>query len=309
MTFDLNAISEQIGIDALQEQAEKDSNKRKDFSDPRMWKPTFDDAGNAYARIRFLPPPKGEPTAWIKFEDHFFKGPTGLYYVENSLKTLGKECPVQEYQNTPGVWPKDDDFDAEKRKIEYRKRKARTNYIFNIYVIEDKKNPDAEGKVWLYRTGTSIFDMIQSALKPEFPDPDEKPVPVFDFLTGADFKVKAYTENNFVKYDKSGFEAPSKFLGGDAKKIEPVYNSMHSLQEFISADKFKSYDELKTKLYRVLALNVNGEQTVSQPVTSPEPTQGEASVTAAPEDHSTDSEDDSSGGMAYFKGLAEKNAA
>jgi hypothetical protein len=37
--------------------------------------------------------------------------------------------------------------------------------------------------------------------------------------------------------------------------LERVYNSEHSLQELIEPKNFKSYAELKTKLYRVLALD------------------------------------------------------
>ena len=75
--------------------AEKAGGGGKNYGDDRLWKPTVDKVGNGYAIIRFLPQSATDPTPWIQFWDHGFKGPTGRWYIEKSLTTLGDPDPVE----------------------------------------------------------------------------------------------------------------------------------------------------------------------------------------------------------------------
>ena len=77
-------------FDTLLNQVEKMSTTTTESNDDgREWKPTVDQAGNGYAVIRFLPPVKGEDQYWARLWTHGFQGPTGKWYIENSLTTLG----------------------------------------------------------------------------------------------------------------------------------------------------------------------------------------------------------------------------
>ncbi len=69
-----------------------------------------------------------------------------------------------------------------------RKQKRKLSYYANIYVVQDKANPQNEGKVFLYKFGKKIFDKIMEAMQPEFED--ETPINPFDFWQGANFKLK-----------------------------------------------------------------------------------------------------------------------
>lgn len=62
--------------------------------DNRFWYPNVDKAGNGYAVIRFLPAPGNEDLPFIRMFEHGFKGPTGSWYIENSLTSIGKVDPV-----------------------------------------------------------------------------------------------------------------------------------------------------------------------------------------------------------------------
>ena len=81
-------------LDKLNSQLEKISTKS--YSDPnagKFWKPTKDKAGNGFAVIRFLPASVGEEMPFVRIWDHGFQGPTGLWYIENSLTTLNQDDP------------------------------------------------------------------------------------------------------------------------------------------------------------------------------------------------------------------------
>ena len=233
-------------IDALVKAAEKvgGNQERKSYGDDRFWKPTRDKSGNGYAVIRFLPAPEGEDIPWVRYWDHGFQGPTGAWYIENSLTTIGQNDPVSEYNSI--LWNSGREEDKELA----RKQKRRLHYVSNIYVVSDPANPQHEGKVFLYKFGKKIFDKIMDVMQPQFQD--ESPVNPYDFWEGADFKIKIRNVQGWVNYDSSEFASKSEFLGGEEPKLEEIYGQCHNLQDFIDPKNYKSYDELKTKMNRVL---------------------------------------------------------
>ena len=216
--------------------------EKKSYGDDRFWQPTVDKSGNGYAVIRFLPAAEGEDLPWVKYWDHGFKGPTGLWYIENSLTTIGQDDPVSEMNSR--LWNSGRDED---KKI-VRERKRRLHYVSNIMVISDPANPANEGKVFMYRYGKKIFDKLMDIMQPQFQD--EQPVNPFDFWTGANFKLKIRKVEGYRNYDKSEFDGPSQLAPDD--KLESIYNSLNSLAEITDPKNFKPYAELKAKLNRVL---------------------------------------------------------
>ena len=221
---------------------------QKSYSDPnegKFWKPSRDKAGNGFAIIRFLPAPGGEDMPFVRLWDHGFQGPTGLWYIENSLTTLGKDDPVSELNSK--LWNTGVDADKEQA----RKQKRRLHYIANVYVIKDSGNPDNDGKVFLFKFGKKIFDKLNDLMNPQFED--EKPINPFDLWEGASFRLKIRQFEGYANYDKSEFDGPAPLFEDD-EKLERVWKDEHSLQEIINEKHFKPYAELKAKLHRVLNL-------------------------------------------------------
>ena len=213
-------------------------------ADERLWKPEVDKAGNGYAVIRFLPAPDGEDLPWAQVWSHAFQGPGG-WYIENSLTTLGKKDPVSDLNRT--LWNSGSDADKEVA----RKQKRKLSYYSNIYVLQDPANPENEGKVFLYKYGKKIFDKLTEAMQPAFAD--ETPINPFDFWKGADFKVKIRKVEGYWNYDKSEFAEPSTLKGFDDSELELLWKQQYSLTDFTAPDKFKTYEELETRLQTVLS--------------------------------------------------------
>lgn len=223
----------------------------QDDSD-KYWKLDVDKAGNGYAVIRFLPEPEGEEFQFVKIWDHGFQGPSGLWYIENSLTTIGKPDPVAEYNSQ--LW----NSGIEANKEIARKYKRRLSYVSNILVVKDPAHPENEGKVFLYKFGKKIFDKINAAMNPEFAD-EEKFNP-YDIEFGADFKLKARNgDGGYRTYESSAFApcGPIALASGPLEddELDQVLGSMHSLQELVDPSKFKSYDDLKARFYKVLGLD------------------------------------------------------
>ena len=213
-------------------------------ADERLWKPEVDKAGNGYAVIRFLPAPDGEDLPWAQVWSHAFQGPGG-WYIENSLTTLGKKDPVSDLNRT--LWNSGSDADKEVA----RKQKRKLSYYSNIYVLQDPANPENEGKVFLYKYGKKIFDKLTEAMQPAFAD--ETPINPFDFWKGADFKVKIRKVEGYWNYDKSEFAEPSTLKGFDDSELELLWKQQYSLTDFTAPDKFKTFEELETRLQTVLS--------------------------------------------------------
>src|SRR5210317_1207164 len=224
------------------------------YEDTRFWKPTVDDSGNGFAQIRFLPAAEGQELPWVRYFDHFFKGPTGQWYVEKSLTTLGNNDPVSEYNSR--LW----NSGIEEDKETARKQKRRLHYVANIMVVNDPSNPANEGKVFLYDFGKKIFDKIMDKMQPEFPG--EEPINPFDFWSGADFQLKIRNVAGYRNYDKSEFKASSPLLEADETKLEATYNQLHDVSEFTAPSSYKSYDELKQRLEVVLGQSTGAGSTV-----------------------------------------------
>jgi len=269
---------------------EDQSNKNK-YQDDRFWKPELDKTGNGYAVIRFLPAVEGEDLPWQRIWSHAFQDKGG-WYIENSLTTLGQKDPVSE-ENTR-LWNTGLDSDKEIA----RKRKRKLSYYSNILVVSDPKHPENEGKVFLFKFGKKIFDKITEAMQPAFDD--EQPINPFDFWKGANFKLKIRKVDGYWNYDKSEFEGVSTLAESD-DKIKEIWSKQYALKPFLDPSNFKTYDELKEKLNRVITGDRNAS-TVENANLPPKTNDTAKSTPVSAQPEASDDDDT----LSYFSKLAEE---
>jgi len=267
----------------------------KSSADDRFWKPEVDKAGNGYAVIRFLPAPGEEDVPFVRIWDHGFQGPGG-WYIENSLTTIGQKDPVAELNSA--LWNVSSDDNSPTRK-QARTQKRRLHYISNIFVVNDPAKPENNGKVFLFKYGKKIFDKINDLMNPSFQD--EKPINPFDLWTGASFKLKIRQVEGYRNYDKSEFDAVSP-LHEDDDKLEAVWKKEYSLKTFLDASNFKTYDELKAKLNKVLNTKIDAKPRAEEEETYTPPPKPKAA--AAPAWQADDEDDDN---ISFFKKLSEED--
>ena len=240
--------SSNSSFEKLTKELAKQNTTYTDPDEGKYWKHTVDKAGNGFAILRFLPPPQGEDMPYVRRWDHGFQGPGGLYYIENSLTTLGLPDPVSEFNSE--LWNSTKDDNAPPRQ-QARKQKRRENYYSNVYIVKDPANPSNEGKVFLYKYGKKIFEKLKDLMSPQYGEP---PVNPFDLWEGANFQLKIRKYEGYQNYDKSDFASPAPLLSDD-DELEAIWKQEHSLKEIVDPKNFKSYEELKAKLYKVLGLD------------------------------------------------------
>lgn len=249
MTVDFKSLKKASGASSLAslhsavEKLATPSSKPQD--DDRMWRPEVDKAGNGYAVIRFLPAPGGEDVPFVRLFDHAFKGPGG-WLIDGCLTSVGEKCPVCEHNSA--LW----NTGTKDNQATVRNQKRKLSFISNIYVVKDPAHPENEGKVMLFKYGKKIFDKLNAAMNPEFED--ESPLNPFDMWGGANFKLKIRKVDGYSNYDKSEFDSPGALFEDD-DKLEAIWKSEYSLTVFLDRSKFKSYDEVKNRLQKVLSLS------------------------------------------------------
>lgn len=313
--MDFAKLKANAGLKSLTKLAEEvkklDSNEKK--SDERFWKPAVDKAGNGYAVIRFLPPHKDEDIPYVRMFDHGFKGPGG-WYIENSLTTLGQPDPVSEFNSK--LWNSTEDDKSPERK-QVRDQKRRLHYISNIYVVTDPANPQNEGKVFLFKYGKKLFQKVKEAIEPPFDEKGRtKDNPAYDpqnafnpfcFWTGANFELKIRKWEGYQNYDQSGFKAPGPLA--DDEELAKIHAQEYKLLDFHKPENFKSYDELKARLLKVLGKEETPARKVKQAedeglpwAEEKAPVAPKAKPAPAIAESGDDDDDDS---LDYFRSLAQ----
>ena len=301
--MDINTLraSRNQDFGAIASAFEKVANPQSNsYEDDRFWKLERDKAGNATAVIRFLPRIEGDELPWVKIFSHGFKGPTGKWYIENSLTTLGQNDPVGEL-NTK-LWNSGSDANKEIARLQ----KRRLHFISNILVVSDPKHPENEGKVMLFKYGKKIFDMIMNKARPTFED--EKPVNVFDLFEGANFKIRMRTVESYPNYDQSAFAESTPVAPSD-EAIVTVANKQVKLGEFLEAKNFKSYEELKTKLDSVLSGDgqvPTAEQLTNEPLPVSAPPSFASAPAPAPTAKAPEINEDDDDVMSFFQKIADE---
>ena len=268
----------------------------KSYNDDRYWRLEGDKAGNGTATLRFLPRVEGDELPWVRIFSHGFQGPTGKWYIENSLTTLGENDPVGEL-NTQ-LW----NSGSEANKEIARKQKRKLSFTANVLVVSDPKHPENEGKVKLFKFGKKIFDKIMDKARPTFED--ETPVNVFDFWEGADFKLRMRKVDGYPNYDQSAFQEPSEIADSEEAILE-IANKQHKLAEFLDKKNFKTYEELARKLAGVLeGSSGNAPSAASMSEDDDQPRQQVVKAATKAKVSIASSDDSDEEALSYFKKIA-----
>ena len=205
--------------------------------------PERDSAGNGSAVIRFLPPldeETGECNVRLYSHNFFVKhGDNKRWLIDECPTTLERDCPIcaankELYSNLTK---------EEARKYGMNRK---TSYVSRILVIEDEKNPDNVGKVFMFKYGKTIWDKLASAMNPQFKE--DKPVNVFGLEEGegdwGDFYLRIRKVDGETKYDMSKFGEETKIK----VKWQTQCNDENDPKKFMDEKRFKTFEKLQERL-------------------------------------------------------------
>lgn len=228
------------------QRTEATMDKSAKAKDPRFWEPTIKDQKTkmSSAIIRPISCVSDEDQNVIVVTSHFIKR-NNKYYSFTCPKTLGKgsKCPICErYWSQP--------FGS--RDVQLKPKKK---WYMNIYVVDDRGNPENNGKVFLWACPKTIWDKIESARTAEYEE--ERVSNIFDMWDGANIMIKTKDKAGFMNYEDS-FIRQKEPLFKDLADTDPKYlavaESAYPLKEFCDSSKIPSYNKLSEMLDEVDSL-------------------------------------------------------
>ena len=242
--FDLN---EMFNWDSAKDTAALNLTKEKKVyeKDARFYELAKNEKKEGVAIIRLLPDSEGKKfTAIQKIATTVMNGSQKRFVNEMSPATIGLPCPFQE------KWA--ELYNAGKTE-EAKTFSRNIRYVVNIKVIKDPARPENEGKIFLYEISGRMKDKFQLALEPSEQDIalGTKPKQLFNPLQGNSIKLVAKMgSNNQITYDATEVISEETAIYGSAEEaINDIKTNTYTIsKEILSADKFKSYDDLKKDL-------------------------------------------------------------
>jgi hypothetical protein len=113
--------------------------------------------------------------------------------------------------------------------------------------------------------------------------------------------LKIRNVEGYRNYDKSEFAEVSALFDGNDEKLEALWKSEHGIKEFAEKKQFKPYEQLKSRLDKVLGFDGTASATKTKAVDS---------VVSSIKDEDVSMIDKSIGDdedLDYFKSLAEQD--
>lgn len=229
--------------------------------DERFWELEAGKGGSGMAIIRFLPRKDFSKNPFVTKHRHGFKKGSKFLY-EVCPKTLGweEDCPICDYLN-----PLYDDFvlDGNGKKIfkeeaQIKLLKRKYENIINIRVIDDKVNPENNGKVFLFKMNGIILPMYKDAINP--PSEFITPKVVYDFIEGVNFEymvIAPAKKDDYNDYKKSRFLDTSTPVADTKEGMKEIWEALYDLDEFTDDKQIHSFEDINSK-FRKIYLGENG---------------------------------------------------
>lgn len=241
--FDFDAMVSKLGSNPFEEKA-------KWATDERFYVLPKDDKGEGSAIIAFLPDPEGRPLQRMyKINTTIIKDGQRRFCNEWSPTTINQPCPFQE------AWQKL--YNSGERE-ESRKFARSTRYITNILVIKDPKQPENEGKVFLYDMSQKFKDKLEQAVNPSQQDValGVERKEIFNPTKGWVMRLVARKQtNDMLSYDSSEFVKQDPVWADPQVAFDNITSKCYKLSDLLKPESFKTYDELKREFERVTFAN------------------------------------------------------
>ena len=196
------------------------------------------EVGNTYT-VRLLPNIKDPSKTFFHYYTFGWTSlATGQYINLVSPQTWGDRDPINEYRY------KITKMGTQEEKDKVSKIMRKENWLVNVYVVNDPKNPENNGQVKLLKFGRQLHKIIMDAIEGD--DSDALGSRIFDLTAkGCDFKVKVDKQGEYPSYSSSKFTLPKGIDGLTDEKIQNIYNGTTDLERVFTV---KSYEELQKVL-------------------------------------------------------------
>jgi len=123
------------------------------------------------------------------------------------------------------------------------------DYYSLVQIVQDKNNPELEGKIMIFKFGKKLNEMLEAQLKPEYGEPCNP----FDLFSGKSFSVHSRKVGEWNNYDLCSFVGDKCAIEIDGRKMDKNPADMKTITEFLEGGPknltsfdYKDWDEALT---------------------------------------------------------------
>lgn len=211
--------------------------KKEDSRDSDFYKPYPENGkdGVYKALVRFVPNYVDPAKSKIhKYYVYLNDPSTGEGFSVDCPSTMGKKSILKDI-----FWKlKNSNSAADQELAKSFSRKE--DYYALIQIVQDKNNPELEGKIMIFKFGRKINDMLESQLKPEYGDPCNP----FDLFEGKLFSIHSRKVGEWNNYDLCQFVGNNSPIEIEGRKMKKTKEDMETIMEFLKTgpDNLKSFE-------------------------------------------------------------------
>ena len=103
------------------------------------------------------------------------------------------------------------------------------DYYALVQIVQDKNNPEIEGKIMIFKFGKKLNDMLEAQLKPEYGEPCNP----FDLFSGKLFSVHSRKVGEWNNYDLCSFVGDKCAIEIEGRKMEKTPGDMKTITDYL----------------------------------------------------------------------------
>lgn len=192
------------------------------------------------ALIRFIPNPRDPKKSLIRKYTYYLINSEGNGKNYDSPSTIpGQKCPIQQ------TYYRLDKSESAVEKNMAKKLNRREQFYVLAQIIDDKENPNLNGKIKVFKFGKKLKAKIDAERNPTY---GEK-VQMFNLFEGKNFHLRLTRQGDFNNYDQCAFLRDSQPIEIDGVRMTNSKEHLNIIREYISTApeleffEYKPWDE------------------------------------------------------------------
>jgi hypothetical protein len=228
---------------------------QKESKDSEFYKPYPENGKDGVYKslIRFLPN-VAEPTKSKihKYYVYLIDPASGDKFPVDCPTTVGKKSVLKDI-----FWKLKNSHSAADQELS-KSFSRKEDYYSLVQIVQDKNNPELEGKIMIFKFGKKLNEVLEAQLKPEYGDPCNP----FDLFSGKLFSVHSRKVGEWNNYDLSSFVGDKCAIEINGRKMQKNPDDMKIITEYLesgpknlTAFDYKDWDDALTE--RVMSVIKN----------------------------------------------------
>ena len=210
-----------LDAEAFVTKAKKETSEGTEFYKPY---PENGKDGVYKSLVRFLPNHVDPTKSKIhKYYVYLTDPSSGDGFVADCPSTVGKKSILKDM-----FWKLKNSHSAADQELA-KSFSRKEDYYSLIQIVQDKHNPELEGKIMIFKFGKKLNDMLEAQLKPEYGDP----VNPFDLFEGKLFSVHTRKVGDWNNYDLCSFVGDRLPIEINGKRMQKNQADMNTILEYL----------------------------------------------------------------------------